>query len=270
MIPIDGSSKDPFYRYRMPPVQVMHDASKTFITNLDQVSKYLHRNPVHILKFLSFSLGCNCIKNDRFALNGNFNAERIQSAIYDFIDLFVLCNECNNPETKFVYGNILKRVCNSCGAEFVQENHKLNMLILKDKDKHINEDTKYEQGNKSKTISDLLKEDKDKSDEIYEFYVQEGLELDGLFSDYVKAKDFKQLSKVLKKYEIEEILPKVLAMVEAFKKEERIGSYLKALKSVGFASESIEDFFLNPKDGKRKLSPLLKKNVEFFLENEDL
>lgn len=267
MIPIDRASKDPFFRYKMPPVQTAQDSSKTTITNLEQVARSLHRNPAHILKFLSIFFGCSCIQGRKYALSGNFEMQRIQAAVFEYIDLFVLCKRCRNPETHFVYDTVLKRSCSSCGEVFVQDKHKLNVSIVRDKDKNSNADTNYGASNKA-YLHNLFKEEQDHSQEICSMYKQESWDLEDIFSEYIRPKDLKQLSLVLREHDAGRILENIENMVESSKKENKIGSFIKSLVKLGFSIESIEEHFSKPREG-RKRSPLVKKNVEFFFENEE-
>lgn len=266
MIPIDRASKDPFFRYKMPAVQAAHDPSKTTITNLEQIARSLHRNPSHILKFLSMFFGCSCVQG-KYALNGNFEAPRIQSAIFDYIDTFVLCKRCRNPETHFVFGTVLKRSCSSCGEVFAQDSHKLNVSIIRDKDKNSNVDTNYD-SNSGADLHRFFRDEQDHSQEVYAVYKQENWGLGNIFSGYVRPKDLKQLALVLKEHSIGTILEHIESMVEAANKENKIGSFIKALEKLGFSAESIEEHFSKPREGKKR-SPLVKKNVDFFFESEE-
>lgn len=264
MIPIDRNVKDSFYRYKMPEVLVIHEASKTVIQNLEQISKALSRNPNHIIKFLSMEFGCTCTTGQKYALNGSFDENRLQSGIYDFIDIFVLCKECGNPETRFLNDQILKRGCNSCGAEYVQESHKLNVLIAKDRS--ANEDTKYEASNKS-NLQMLLKDDADNRERIYEIFQRETWSLEYIFTEYIKAKDFKQLSLVLKEFKVNKILENIENMLESKKKEDKAEGFLDALLEIGFRREEIVEYLSTPRVGKKR-SPLLKKIFDIFCEDE--
>jgi translation initiation factor 2 beta subunit (eIF-2beta)/eIF-5 len=41
-------------------------------------------------------------KNDRYIINGAHDAEKLASLLDVFIEKFVLCASCKNPETEFV------------------------------------------------------------------------------------------------------------------------------------------------------------------------
>ncbi|KAM0680170.1 eukaryotic translation initiation factor 5 [Glugoides intestinalis] len=248
----------------MPEVLVTHETSKTVIKNLEQVSKALSRNPGHIIKFLSMDFGCTCTTGQKYALNGSFDENRIQAGIYDFIDAFVLCKACGNPETRFLNETPLKRGCNSCGAEFVQESHKLNSLIAKDRS--ANEDTKYEASNKT-NLQVLLKEDTDNSQRIYEIFQRETWSLENIFTDYIRAKDLKKLSLVLKQFKVNKILENIENMLESKKKEDKAEGFLEVLLELGFSRDELVEYLSSPRVGKKR-SPLLKKIFDVFCEEE--
>lgn len=257
MLPVDRSANDPFYRYQMPEAAVAQETSKTVIQNLDQVAKALNRNSTHILKFLSIHFGCTCSFSPRSALNGSFETKRVQDGIYDFIDLFVLCKECRNPETRFVHGDVLRRTCDSCGAVFDQDPHKLNILISRDKG--AGEDKKYEKSNRS-DIHVLIKEDRNNSDRIFEVFKQEECTLGQVFSEYVKSKELRQLTRVLKEFGTCEVLECIEEMLVTHKKEDRIEEYVKSLIEMGFSPSSICEYISKPRAKKR--SPLIKKRFD--------
>lgn len=265
MIPVDRTSKDPFVRYKMPAVAISNDPSKTVILNLDSIAKEIYRNPVHIIKFLSINFGCTCVLSPKYALNGSFDIQKIQNGIYDFIDMFVLCKACRNPETRFLFEEPLKRICNSCGSVIAQENNKLNTLIMRDKDKTVNEDTKYDASNKN-SLSSLLKLEGDQSNQICECYEQESWTIEQIFSDYLKPKDIKQLSLVFRNYKLDQILEAIEGMLETHKKEDKIDGFLKSLIKLGYSIDEITEYFSTPRKGKKR-SPFLKKNADFFLQN---
>lgn len=263
MIPIDKSVNDPFYRYKMPEITINYEGNKTVLSNIDQVSKSLARNPSHILKFLAINFGCtSSLGNEKFTLNGNFDSKRVQNGIYDFIEEFVLCQSCRNPETRFTSedetGGLL-RLCNSCG-KYSRSVHKLNSQILKDKS--INEDTKYELNNKT-NINALIKEDASEM-KIYETFKQEGFQLSDLS---FRSKDLKKISLILKDFNIRDILDCVEDMLEKTKKEDKMEGYLKGLLKIGFNKESIDEYITKPREGKKR-GALIKKIYENFAEED--
>jgi len=91
---------DPNYRYTMEPV--MLSTKKTFYVfdNIDSICETLNRERELLLKYLKTYFGTSFIyKNDTAMTTKPLTKETLQQAIYNFIDEFVLCRQCCNPET---------------------------------------------------------------------------------------------------------------------------------------------------------------------------
>lgn len=135
---------DKFYRYRMPllttKIEGKGNGIKTVIPNMSDVARALSRPPTYTTKFFGCELGAQTSfddKNDRYIVNGAHNAERLRELLDGFIDKFVLCKSCKNPETELVIiksgrnENII-RDCKACGERTgVDMRHKLTTFILK-------------------------------------------------------------------------------------------------------------------------------------------
>lgn len=141
LINICRDNDDPFYRYKMPPivskVEGRGNGIKTNIVNVTDVARALTRPPAYVIKYFGFELGAQTTINedqDRYIVNGAHDAAKLQDTLDGFINKFVLCGQCKNPETDFVIqknGNILKH-CTACGADTVVDPvHKLTSYIVK-------------------------------------------------------------------------------------------------------------------------------------------
>jgi len=135
---------DKFYRYRMPllttKVEGKGNGIKTVIPNMSDVARALSRPPTYPTKFFGCELGAQTTfdeKNDRYIVNGQHDANRLRELLDVFIDKFVLCKSCKNPETELV---IIKngrqediiRDCKACGERTgVDMRHKLTTFIVK-------------------------------------------------------------------------------------------------------------------------------------------
>lgn len=140
-INIRRDNKDPFYRYKMPPivckVEGRGNGIKTAIVNTSDVAKALNRPSSYVIKFFGFEIGAQTTVNetaDRFLVNGSHEASKLQDLLDTFISKFVLCASCKNPETDLILlkdGNIT-RDCKACGQRtMVDPRHKLSSFILK-------------------------------------------------------------------------------------------------------------------------------------------
>ncbi|KAF9243422.1 domain found in IF2B/IF5-domain-containing protein [Melanogaster broomeanus] len=135
---------DKFYRYRMPllltKIEGKGNGIKTVVPNMSDVARALSRPPTYITKFFGCELGAQTPfdeKNDRYIVNGAHDAIRLRELLDGFIDKFVLCRSCKNPETDLI---ILKsgrnediiRDCKACGERTgIDMRHKLVTFILK-------------------------------------------------------------------------------------------------------------------------------------------
>ncbi|PKI85733.1 eukaryotic translation initiation factor 5 [Malassezia vespertilionis] len=132
--------EDKFYRYRMPLLETKIEGRgngiKTVVPNMSEISRALSRPPAYPTKFFGCELGAQTVideKNDRYIVNGAHDANRLRELLDGFIDKFVLCGECKNPETdlKIRNGDIL-RDCKACGKRtYVDMRHKLTTYISK-------------------------------------------------------------------------------------------------------------------------------------------
>lgn len=88
-------------------------------------------------KFFGCELGATTIadeKADRWIVNGAHDANRMRELLDGFIDKFVLCGECKNPETVLTItkNQEILRDCKACGAAtMVDMRHKLTQHIIK-------------------------------------------------------------------------------------------------------------------------------------------
>lgn len=141
-ININRNNPDQFYRYKMPrliaKVEGKGNGIKTVIVNMHEIAKALERPATYPTKFFGCELGAQTqfdLKNDRYIVNGSHDAAKLQDLLDGFIKRFVLCPECDNPETKLSVqakkGMIVQR-CIACGNQNnLDMRHKLTTFILK-------------------------------------------------------------------------------------------------------------------------------------------
>ncbi|KAJ3205740.1 hypothetical protein HDU67_008670 [Dinochytrium kinnereticum] len=131
---------DKFYRYKMPrlisKIEGKGNGIKTVIPNMQDIAKSLGRPATYPTKFFGCELGAQVKcdeKNDRYIVNGSHDAEKLQNLLDGFINKFVLCADCKNPETDLVIkGDDITRDCQACGAHTpVDLRHKLCVFIVK-------------------------------------------------------------------------------------------------------------------------------------------
>lgn len=141
---IRSDVKDPFYRYKMERLQSKIEGKgngiKTVIVNLSSVASSLARPGAYVIKYFGFELGAQTNTNpadDRWIINGAHEASKLQDYLDGFINKFVLCKKCKNPETDVIIkdGHIVLD-CKACGQRSdVDLRLKLSGFILKNQPK---------------------------------------------------------------------------------------------------------------------------------------
>lgn len=131
---------DPFYRYKMEPLQSKIEGKgngiKTVIVNLNSVAGSLSRPPAYVIKYFGFELGAQANAkptDERWIINGAHDAKKLQDYLDGFIAKFVLCKKCKNPETDVIIkdDNIILD-CKACGQRSdVDPRLKLSTFILR-------------------------------------------------------------------------------------------------------------------------------------------
>ncbi|GBP33920.1 Eukaryotic translation initiation factor 5 [Eumeta japonica] len=139
---VNRNVADAFYRYKMPricaKVEGKGNGIKTVIVNMPEVAKALGRPATYPTKYFGCELGAQTqfdFKNERFIVNGSHDSAKLQDLLDGFIRKFVLCPECDNPETELIVStkrNTISQGCKACGYHGQLDfSHKLNTFILK-------------------------------------------------------------------------------------------------------------------------------------------
>ncbi len=112
---IQGSSE----RFEVTDPDVRQEGNVSVFENFQQVRQDLGRNEDHVMKFLQDELGTSghIDESGRARLTGEFSERRIDEAIEEYTEEFVLCSECGLPDTKLEkeQGAVILR-CEACGA----------------------------------------------------------------------------------------------------------------------------------------------------------
>uniref|UniRef100_A0A0K8TRP3 Eukaryotic translation initiation factor 5 n=1 Tax=Tabanus bromius TaxID=304241 RepID=A0A0K8TRP3_TABBR len=139
---VNRNVTDVFYRYKMPRINAKVEGKgngiKTVIVNMAEVAKAIGRPATYPTKYFGCELGAQTqfdYKNERFIVNGSHDAAKLQDLLDGFIRKFVLCPECDNPETDLLVSTkkgTISQGCKACGFHGPLEvNHKVNTFILK-------------------------------------------------------------------------------------------------------------------------------------------
>ncbi|KIJ33041.1 hypothetical protein M422DRAFT_183735 [Sphaerobolus stellatus SS14] len=132
---------DKFYRYKMPVLMTKIEGKgngiKTVVPNMADIARALSRPPTYPTKFFGCELGAQTTfddKAERYIVNGAHDATRLRELLDTFIDKFVLCGSCKNPETELILtkNEEILRDCKACGQRtIVDMRHKLTTFIIK-------------------------------------------------------------------------------------------------------------------------------------------
>lgn len=139
---VNRNVTDLYYRYKMPricaKVEGKGNGIKTVIVNMAEVAKALNRPATYPTKYFGCELGAQTQfdhKNERFIVNGSHDATKLQDLLDGFIRKYVLCPECDNPETDLIIAakkETISQTCKACGYHgLLKVQHKVNTFILK-------------------------------------------------------------------------------------------------------------------------------------------
>jgi translation initiation factor 2 subunit 2 len=105
-------------RFKLPKAEIFYEGNTTVIKNFDRVSDAVNRDPYLILKFLLGGIGtAGELDGGRVVFQGKIPPKHIQDKLKEYIDTYVMCSECNRPDTHLVkQGRTILIRCDACGA----------------------------------------------------------------------------------------------------------------------------------------------------------
>ena len=106
-------------RFEIPKVEGHFEGRKTILTNFFQIASHIRRNPEHFQKFMLKELAASGQKEgDRLVLNIKVPSTKINQKIEQYVKEFVLCKECQKPDTELIKEDRLSFIhCLACGAK---------------------------------------------------------------------------------------------------------------------------------------------------------
>lgn len=142
LVNVNRKNTDMYYRYKMPKllakVEGKGNGIKTVIVNMVEIAKALQRPASYPTKYFGCELGAQTqidLKNERYIVNGSHDAEKLQDILDGFIEKFVLCPDCDNPETDLLVEARKERIgqkCKACGYNgYIHMQHRLITFICK-------------------------------------------------------------------------------------------------------------------------------------------
>lgn len=106
-------------RFSVPKAYSVIQGNRTIIQNFKDITEALNRDPQHVLKFLLRELGtAGNLEGGRAIMQGKFTHYLINERIDDYVKRFIMCHECNRPDTKIVREDrVFLLKCEACGAK---------------------------------------------------------------------------------------------------------------------------------------------------------
>jgi translation initiation factor 2 subunit 2 len=106
-------------RLEIPSPNVIIQGNRTFITNFKDISNSMRRDPKHLSKFLFRELAKpGHVEGGRLVLQGKVIRSLIEKKIDAYMKEFVLCRECNRPDTHLEKEDrLIFLKCEACGAK---------------------------------------------------------------------------------------------------------------------------------------------------------
>lgn len=143
---------------------------KTRIVNMSDIAKALDRPPSYPTKYFGCELGAQTTidhKTDKYIVNGSHTAEKMQDILDGFIQKFVLCPKCENPETTLtVHKQTISQRCMACGERGqLKVAHRLTQYIHKNAPNSLVENGAGKKENKKNKGKKGNKKDSDSEDE---------------------------------------------------------------------------------------------------------
>ena len=98
---INGDSNDPFYRYKMPLLISLKagrgNGCFTILENLPDVTEAFNHPASIVFKYMGSVLGSNTTES-KWSITGHYTNEELIDILYQYINSFVMCPNCNIPE----------------------------------------------------------------------------------------------------------------------------------------------------------------------------
>jgi len=105
-------------RFQIPELDVLIEGKTTVLRNFSDIADAVNREQADILAYLLKELGtAGSSDGKRVIFKGKVSAEQIKDRINNYVSIYVLCSECERPDTKLVKdGRTLILECDACGA----------------------------------------------------------------------------------------------------------------------------------------------------------
>ena len=106
-------------RFSPPEPELRVEGSFTYYDNFEATADYLNRDTDHLLRFFQQGLATNANQSEggRVEFTGTFRMERMETTLNEYVEDYVMCNECESPDTHFESTDGATVIaCEACGA----------------------------------------------------------------------------------------------------------------------------------------------------------
>jgi translation initiation factor 2 subunit 2 len=105
-------------RFQIPQADIQIEGKTTILRNFIDICEVINRSPDQVLAYLLREIGTAGVLEDRrVVFKGKVTATQVQDRIQGYVDNYVLCTECNRPDTRLVKeGRVAILECDACGA----------------------------------------------------------------------------------------------------------------------------------------------------------
>jgi translation initiation factor 2 subunit 2 len=105
-------------RFEMPKVEAFLQGQKTMIKNFAPLAKTVRRESKELYRFFTKELAVPItLEGERMVINGKFFPNALQEIFERYVKEFVLCRECNRPDTHYEDRSGIRVLkCEACGA----------------------------------------------------------------------------------------------------------------------------------------------------------
>jgi translation initiation factor 2 beta subunit (eIF-2beta)/eIF-5 len=114
-------NQDTFFRYKRDEIEIKvlnTNGGNTELSNIKTISEQLGDDIELIIKYIKKKINTNITKkNNTYIINKIITKNEIEDILEEYIELFILCKSCLNPEfskTKTKKEEI--RICKACGT----------------------------------------------------------------------------------------------------------------------------------------------------------
>lgn len=105
-------------RFEIPRTMSSVSGTRTILTNFKEICDRLKRNRNQVLKYIAGELATSgTVDGSRVIFQGKFSNHALEQLINKYVNEFVYCPVCHQPDTKIVRKDrIYFLACEACGA----------------------------------------------------------------------------------------------------------------------------------------------------------